>query len=65
MPPPQYGARNAILPELAKEARASFIPLPSMPQRHTVDGVHLNAAGYAVWDKAILGGIEAALCKSG
>jgi lysophospholipase L1-like esterase len=35
-----------------------------MPERHTLDGIHLNAAGYEVWDKAILQGIESALCKS-
>jgi lysophospholipase L1-like esterase len=35
-----------------------------MPDHHTIDGIHLNAAGYQVWDKAILGGIETALCKS-
>jgi lysophospholipase L1-like esterase len=35
-----------------------------MPERHTLDGIHLNAAGYEVRDKAILQGIEAALCKS-
>ena len=35
-----------------------FIPLPAMPERHTLDGIHLNAAGYEVWDKAILQGIE-------
>jgi len=29
-----------------------------MPERHTLDGIHLNAAGYEVWDKAILQGIE-------
>jgi lysophospholipase L1-like esterase len=55
---------NAILPELAKEARATFIPLPAMPEHHTIDGVHLNAAGYEVWDKAILQGVESVLCKS-
>jgi lysophospholipase L1-like esterase len=55
---------NAILPELAKEARAIFIPLPAMPERHTLDGIHLNAAGYEVWDRAILQGIEFELCKS-
>jgi lysophospholipase L1-like esterase len=55
---------NAVLPELAKEARAIFIPLPAMPERHTLDGIHLSAAGYEVWDKAILQGIESALCKS-
>jgi lysophospholipase L1-like esterase len=55
---------NAVLPALAEEARAAFIPLPPMPERHTIDGIHLNAAGYEVWDKAILSGIEKALCKS-
>ena len=55
---------NAILPELAKETRSIFIPLPAMPEHHTLDGVHLNRAGYEVWDRAILDGIESALCKS-
>jgi lysophospholipase L1-like esterase len=77
IPPPEAGLEeakkvsgavidryNAVLPALAKEARATFIPLPAMPERHTIDGIHLNAAGYEVWDKAILGGIETALCKS-
>ena len=78
MPPPEIGLEeakkvsvavidnyNALLPELAKEARATFIPLPAMPERHTLDGIHLNGAGYEVWDRAVLGGIESALCKSG
>lgn len=52
---------NAILPELAKEARTVFIPLP---ERHILDGIHLNAAGYEVRNKAILQGIGSALCKS-
>jgi lysophospholipase L1-like esterase len=56
---------NAVLPGLAEQAHASFIALPSMPAQHTVDGIHLNAAGYEIWDKAIMGGIEAALCKAG
>ena len=77
IPPPEAGLEevkktrlavidsyNAVLPELAKEARATFIALPAMPERHTLDGLHLNAAGYAVWDRAILQGIEAVLCKS-
>jgi lysophospholipase L1-like esterase len=55
---------NAILPEPAKEARPTFIPLVAMPEHYTIDGVHLNAAGYEVWDKAILQGIESVLCKS-
>jgi lysophospholipase L1-like esterase len=54
---------NAVLRGLAEEARATFIALPAMPERHTLDGIHLNAAGYAIWDKAILQGIETALCK--
>jgi len=55
---------NAILPELAKEAGAAFIPMPVMPEHHTLDGIHLDAAGYAIWDKAVLGGVESAVCKS-
>jgi lysophospholipase L1-like esterase len=55
---------NAILPGLAEEARATFISLPAMPERHTLDGIHLNAGGYEVWDKALSQGIESALCKS-
>jgi len=55
---------NAILTELAKEAGAGFIALPAMPEHHTTDGIHLNASGYALWDKAILQGIDAAICKS-
>jgi lysophospholipase L1-like esterase len=78
IPPPEAGLEqakkvsgavidsyNAVLPALAEEAGAGFIPLPPMPQQHTIDGIHLNAAGYQVWDKAILSGIEAALCKAG
>jgi lysophospholipase L1-like esterase len=77
IPPPEAGLEeakkvsaalidsyNAILPELAKEVRAAFIPLPAMPEQHTMDGIHLNAAGYEVWDRAIVRGIESALCKS-
>jgi len=77
IPPPEAGlgeagkyssatidSYNAILPELAKEAGAGFIALPAMPEHHTIDGVHLNATGYAVWDRAILRGIDAAVCKS-
>jgi hypothetical protein len=55
---------NAMLPDLAKEADATFIPLPAMPDHFTVDGLHLNAAGYAVWDRAVLQGLETAVCKS-
>ena len=56
---------NAILPELelAEEARVTFIPLLTMPEWHTLDGLHLNAAGYEVWDRAVIGGIKPAICK--
>jgi lysophospholipase L1-like esterase len=54
---------NEILPGLAEQAGATFIPLPAMPEHHTLDGIHLNAAGYEIWDRAILRGIESAICK--
>src|SRR5260221_7678444 len=37
---------NSILPDIAKEAGATFAALPAMPGPHTFDGLHLNAAGY-------------------
>lgn len=55
---------NSVLPGIAKDTGATFIKLPAMPSRHTVDGVHLNADGYDVWNKAVLKGIEAMLCSS-
>ena len=77
IPPPEAGlpeakkvsaavieSYNAVLPKLAEEARAAFIALPAMPEHHTLDGIHLNGGGYEVWDKAVLAGIDAALCKS-
>jgi lysophospholipase L1-like esterase len=77
IPPPESGLEeakkvnaavidsyNAILPTLAEETRSLFIPLPAMPAQHTLDGIHLNAAGYKIWDEAILRGIESMLCKS-
>jgi lysophospholipase L1-like esterase len=53
-----------VLPELAKAAGAGFIVLPAMPEHYTIDGIHLNAAGYAVRDRVILQGIDASICKS-
>jgi lysophospholipase L1-like esterase len=38
--------------------------MPAMPAHNTVDGIHLNADGYEVWNRAVLGGIESTLCKS-
>ncbi len=58
------GGYNAALPELAEQTGVTFISLPVMPEHHTVDGVHLNAAGYEVWDRAILSGIASALCTA-
>jgi lysophospholipase L1-like esterase len=55
---------NAALPGLAKKAGATFVALPRMADPHTVDGVHLNAAGYAVWDAAVLQAVELA-CNPG
>jgi lysophospholipase L1-like esterase len=48
---------NSVLPRLAAQANATFLPLPEMPSPHTIDGVHLNADGYRVWDKAITQGV--------
>jgi GDSL-like Lipase/Acylhydrolase family len=45
---------NSILPDIAKEAGATFAALPAMPVSHTIDGLHLNAAGYQIWDKVVL-----------
>jgi lysophospholipase L1-like esterase len=49
---------NAALPTLARNGGATFIALPPMDKPHTIDGVHLNAAGYAAWDEAILQGVS-------
>jgi lysophospholipase L1-like esterase len=51
---------NAILPSLAGNGAATFVALPPMPDPHTIDGVHLNAAGYSVWDAAALQGAASA-----
>jgi lysophospholipase L1-like esterase len=77
IPPPEAGlaearkvaaatieSYNAVLPELAKEAGAAFIALPALPEHHTIDGIHLNAAGYEVWDRTVLRSIDAVVCKS-
>lgn len=48
------GEINAALPDLAARHGAAFAALPDMPTPHTIDGVHLDAAGYLVWDKAIM-----------
>jgi len=54
----RINAFNAVLPALAEKSGATFIALPPMSNPHTIDGVHLNAAGYAAWDDAILKGVS-------
>jgi lysophospholipase L1-like esterase len=54
---------NSALPGLAAESGATFAALPPMATQHTIDGVHLSAAGYQVWDQAVLQGASA-LCGS-
>jgi lysophospholipase L1-like esterase len=54
---------NSALPELSAESGATFAALPQMPTPHTIDGVHLSAAGYQIWDQAVLQGASA-LCGS-
>jgi lysophospholipase L1-like esterase len=56
-------AFNALLPALAGKSGASFVALPPMPAPHTIDGVHLDAAGYAVWDDAVMKGVSGACDK--
>jgi hypothetical protein len=53
-------AFNAALPVLAEKAGATFAYLPPMGAPHTIDGVHLDAAGYEVWDAAVLKGVSGA-----
>jgi lysophospholipase L1-like esterase len=48
---------------LAKTGGAMFVALPPMSEPHTFDGIHLNTAGYAVWDAAVLQG-AASICNS-
>lgn len=66
--PPDYQAEtmkridafNAALPALAEKGGATFAALPPMPAPHTIDGIHLDAAGYAVWEDAVLKGVRGA-----
>src|ERR1700733_11392318 len=53
-------AFNAALPVLAEKAGATFASLPPMGAPHTIDGVHLDTAGYEVWDAAVLKGVSSA-----
>jgi hypothetical protein len=54
---------NSALPDLAVRGGATFAALPPMPTPHTIDGVHLSAAGYQLWNLAVLQGASV-LCGS-
>jgi hypothetical protein len=45
---------NLVLRDVAGQHGAAFVALSAMPEPHTIDGVHLNADGYVVWDKAVM-----------
>lgn len=70
--PPDYQAEtmkridafNATLPAVASKGGAAFTALPPMPAPHTIDGIHLDAAGYDVWDAAVLKGVSGACSKT-
>jgi len=49
---------NAALPHLAARGGASFVALAELPTPHTIDGVHLDAAGYSAWEAAIFKGVS-------
>ncbi|CCD84144.1 Conserved hypothetical protein; putative esterase [Bradyrhizobium sp. ORS 285] len=51
---------RAALPDLAKRNGATFVPLPPIESPFTLEGIHLNAAGYRSWDQAIQQAIELA-----
>jgi GDSL-like Lipase/Acylhydrolase family len=60
----RIAAFNAALPALAGKNGAAFSALPPMSAPHTIDGVHLDAAGYVVWDAAVLKGVSGVCGKS-
>jgi len=53
---PLIDSYNSALPAIAIRGGATFAALPPLPTPHTIDGVHLNAAGYEIWNEAILKG---------
>jgi len=60
---PLIDSYNAALPALAGRGGATFAALPPLPTPHTIDGVHLNAAGYELWNEAVVKGASAS-CDS-
>ncbi|MBR0791775.1 SGNH/GDSL hydrolase family protein [Bradyrhizobium manausense] len=53
---PLIDSYNVALPALAVRCGTTFAALPPLPTPHTIDGVHLSAAGYELWNEAILKG---------
>jgi lysophospholipase L1-like esterase len=51
---------RSVLPELVTRANATYLALPEMSSPFTIDGVHLNAAGYRTWDQAVMQGVSRA-----
>lgn len=47
---------RALLPGLAQRHAAVFLPVAEMPSPFTLDGVHLNADGYRIWEAAVMHG---------
>ncbi len=45
---------NIALRDLADRNGLRFVALPPFPAPGTIDGVHLNAAGYQAWESAVL-----------
>ena len=54
---------RSVLPALAARTGATLLPLPEMAQPFSIDGIHLNAAGYRAWDQAVMRGASLA-CRS-
>lgn len=50
----KVGIYNDVLRDIAARYGATFVALPAMPTPHTVDGLHLNADGYLIWDQAVM-----------
>lgn len=51
---------RAALPKIAHKTTATLLPLPPLEAPFTLEGIHLNTAGYGAWDKAIQRGTELA-----
>jgi lysophospholipase L1-like esterase len=54
---------RSVLPEVATRANATYLALPEMAAPFTIDGIHLNAEGYRVWDQAVMQGTSQACGK--